>query len=62
MIKLFTQSHCRESIDSDDNLSPLFKDVFRFFRMEESQHAILDELEWERGNAKLTTTERGAAD
>jgi|TARA_B110000263_G_C15053905_1_gene394279 hypothetical protein len=29
--------------------------------MAESQYAILDELEWERGNAKLTTTERDAA-
>ena len=31
--------------------------------MAESQCAILDELEleWERGNAKLTTTERDAA-
>jgi hypothetical protein len=29
--------------------------------MAESQYAILDELERERGNAKLTTTERDAA-
>jgi hypothetical protein len=61
MIELFTQSHYRESIDRDDNLSPLFKDVFRFHWMEESQHAILDELEWERENDKLSVAGRDMA-
>jgi hypothetical protein len=28
--------------------------VFLFHWKEESQHAILDELEWQRENAKLT--------
>ena len=58
LIELFTQSHYRESIDRDDNLSPLFKDVFRFHWMEESQHAILDELEWKREDANITVEER----
>jgi len=61
MIELFTQSHYRVSIAEDDNLSALFKDVFRFHWMEESQHAILDEIEWQREDAKLTAEERDAA-
>ena len=61
MIELFTQVHFRESMQYDSSLSPLFKDVFRFRWMEESQHAIIDELEWKRENAKLTDEERDAA-
>jgi len=61
MIELFTQAHYRESIADDQNLSPLYKDVFRFHWLEESQHAILDELEWQREDAKLTDAERDAA-
>ncbi len=44
-IELFTQAHYRASIEPDANLSPLWKDVFLFHWREESQHAILDELE-----------------
>src|SRR5262249_29944602 len=44
-IELFTQMHYRQSIEPDENLSPLFKDVFLYHWKEESQHAILDELE-----------------
>ena len=47
-IELFTQMHYRQSIEPDENLSPLFKDVFLYHWKEESQHAILDELEWVR--------------
>ena len=61
MIELFTQAHYRESIAWDVNLSALYKDVFLFHWKEESQHAILDELEWRRENAKLTRDERDAA-
>jgi hypothetical protein len=57
-IELFTQQHYRESIHPDSSLSPLFKDVFLFHWKEESQHAILDELEWRRLDAALTTAER----
>src|SRR5512147_3227507 len=60
-IELFTQAHYRASIDPDPDLSPLWKDVFLFHWKEESQHAILDELEWRREDAKLTPTERDAA-
>ena len=60
-IELFTQAHYRSSIESDDNLSELWKDVFLFHWREESQHAILDELEWVRENAKLTSKQRDQA-
>lgn len=54
-IELFVLSHYRASIDHDESLSELFKDVFKFHWKEESQHAILDELEWMREDAKLAT-------
>jgi len=60
-IELFTQAHYRASIDRDESISPLWKDVFLFHWREESQHAILDELEWQREDAKLTTAERDDA-
>ncbi|PWE18620.1 hypothetical protein DDZ18_03180 [Marinicauda salina] len=60
-IELFTQLHYRESIDPDDNLSPLFKDVFRYHWKEECQHAIMDELEWMRCDEQLSDEERDTA-
>jgi hypothetical protein len=60
-IELFTQLHYRESIDPDAELSDLFKDVFLYHWKEESQHAILDELEWVRHDAGLTAEERDRA-
>ena len=57
-IELFTQAHYRESIEPDNALSPLFKDVFLFHWKEESQHAIMDELEWCRFDATMTAEER----
>jgi hypothetical protein len=60
-IELFTQLHYRESIEPQTDLSPLFKDVFLFHWKEESQHAILDELEWVREDAKLTAEARDRA-
>jgi hypothetical protein len=60
-IELFTQLHYRRSIDPDGELSELFKDVFLYHWKEESQHAILDELEWARCDAKLTSKERDRA-
>jgi hypothetical protein len=61
MIELFTQEHYRESIDPGAELCGLWKDVFLFHWKEESQHAILDELEWMRENGKLTAAQRDAA-
>jgi hypothetical protein len=60
-IELFTLVHYRESIEPEDNVSPLFKDVFLYHWKEESQHAILDELEWRREHAKLTPAQIDAA-
>ena len=57
-IELFTQQHYRESIEPDADLSELYKDVFFYHWREESQHAILDELEWVREDASLTAKER----
>ena len=60
-IELFTQSHYQQSIEPEENLSPLFKDVFMYHWREECQHAILDELEWKREDAKLTPEQRERA-
>jgi hypothetical protein len=61
LIELFTQTHYVESIAPDEQLSPLFKDVFRFHWMEESQHAILDEIEWRAEDAALSPEQRTKA-
>jgi hypothetical protein len=61
MIELFTQAHYRSSIEPDAELSALWKDVFLYHWREESQHAILDELEWKREDAKLSPEARDAA-
>jgi hypothetical protein len=61
LIELFTQAHYVESIAPDPQLSPLFKDVFRHHWMEESQHAILDELEWREEDARLDEAARSRA-
>jgi len=61
-IELFSQAHYRASIGDAQGLSPLFKDVFLFHWKEESQHAIIDELEWIREDAKLVSAaQRDAA-
>ena len=60
-IEIFTQVHYKKSIEPDTALSPLWKDVFLHHWQEESQHAIIDELEWRREDAKLTAAERDAA-
>jgi hypothetical protein len=60
-IELFTQMHYRQSIEPDENLSPLFKDVFLFHWKEESQHAILDELELIRSDQSISAEARDKA-
>ena len=57
-IELFSQAHYRSSIEPDANLSELWKDVFLFHWKEESQHAIMDELEWRREHERLTSAQR----
>lgn len=60
-IELVTQVHYRQSIDLDPHVSPLFKDTFRYHWLEESQHAILDELEWKRADKNLSVEARDRA-
>jgi hypothetical protein len=60
-IELFTQEHYKQSIEPDENLDQLFKDVFLFHWKEEAHHAVMDALEWPREDAKLTQSERDAA-
>jgi hypothetical protein len=60
-IELFTQSHFQQSVEPDRELSPLFKDVLLYHWREESQHAILDELEWRRIDAATTAPARDKA-
>jgi len=60
-IELFTLAHYKRSIEPDASLSPLFKDVLMFHWKEESQHAVLDELEWRRADEMLSSSERSKA-
>jgi hypothetical protein len=60
-IELFSQAHYRSSIDPDAGLDPLWKDVFLFHWREESQHAILDEIEWQRENRCIDAAQRDQA-
>ena len=60
-IELFTQAHYKQSIEPNDHASALYKDIFLYHWKEESQHAILDELEWRREDEKLTTEQRDHA-
>lgn len=60
-IELFSQAHYRESIAPAEDLSELFKDILLFHWKEESQHAVIDELEWRREDKHLSATERDSA-
>jgi hypothetical protein len=60
-IELFTQVHYRESIERDEELSDLYRDIFRFHWLEECQHAVIDEIEWSREDRNLTSAQRDAA-
>lgn len=60
-VELFTQSHYHESIASDGGLCPVFRDVFRYHWLEECQHAMIDEIEWQCEDRKLLDVERDSA-
>ncbi len=60
-IELFVQSHYVESIVTTADLCPLFKDVFGYHWKDESQHVILDELEWKDEHARLSPAQRDQA-
>jgi hypothetical protein len=57
-IELFTQQHYRQSVEPEGDMSPLFRDVLMYHWKEESQHAILDELEWMRHDATTSPEAR----
>jgi hypothetical protein len=57
-IELVTLAHYRSSIDPDPDLCELWKDVFLFHWKEESQHAIVDELEWRREDSRVSDNQR----
>lgn len=59
-IELFTLAHYRASIAPGQDLCPLWQDVFRFHWMEESQHAVLDEAEFLREDARTDARGREA--
>jgi len=60
-IEIFTQIHYKKSIENAEDISELWKDVFLYHWKEECQHAIIDELEWAREDAKLNEEERDQA-
>jgi hypothetical protein len=60
-IELFVQAHYAESIAPREELCSLFRDVFKFHWRDESQHVVLDELEWKDEHAKLSPAEREQA-
>ena len=60
-IELLTQAHYMQCIEPNGHACALYKDVFLYHWKEESQHAILDELEWSREDGKLTAEQRDRA-
>ena len=60
-IELFVQSHYVESIVTTADLCPLFKDVFMYHWKDESQHVVLDELEWKDEHARRSPAQRDKA-
>jgi hypothetical protein len=60
-IELFTQAHYRASIAAEADICELWRDVFLFHWKEESQHAVLDELEFLNADARLTPAQRDIA-
>ncbi|WP_338846483.1 hypothetical protein V8J88_22400 [Massilia sp. W12] len=60
-LELFTQAHYRESVESGQQICPLYKDVFLYHWRDEMQHALIDELEWQRENSRLSAAQREQA-
>jgi hypothetical protein len=60
-IELFTLAHYRASIAAEADICELWRDVFLFHWKEESQHAVLDELEFLNADARLTPAQRDLA-
>jgi hypothetical protein len=60
-IELFVQAHYAESIAEPADLCPLFKNVFMYHWKDESQHVVLDELEWKDEHERLSVAQRDQA-
>lgn len=60
-IELFTREHYKKSIEPDENVSDLYKDIFLFHWKEETTHAMIDELEWPLVDAQMSVEERDRA-
>jgi hypothetical protein len=60
-IELFTQEHYKQTIEPDEELSELYKDIFLFHWKEETTHAIMDELEWPKEDLRLTPSDKDLA-
>jgi hypothetical protein len=60
-IELFTQAHYRASIAAEASICELWRDVFLFHWKEESQHAVIDEIEFRREDARLSPAQRDTA-
>ena len=60
-IELFVQSHYDKSIGPQEELCPVFKDVFMYHWKDECQHVMLDELEWTDEHARLSLAGRDQA-
>jgi hypothetical protein len=60
-IEIFVLGHYYSSIEPEQTICPLWRDVFLHHAREESQHAIMDEMEWLREDAKLTPEARDKA-
>ncbi len=61
MIELFVQAHYEQSIGPQADISPLWKDVFKYHWMDEAQHAVVDELEWVSEDRRITLRQREQA-
>lgn len=57
-IEMFTLAHYKHSIEHGPALAPLWRDVFLHHWKEESQHAVLDELEWRLEDSRVSVEER----
>lgn len=60
-IEVSVLAHYRASIDGDPDVAGVYRDVFLHHAREESQHAMLDTLQWAREHAKLSDVERDRA-
>lgn len=60
-LELFTQSHYRESVEAGEQICALYRDVFLHHWRDESQHALIDEIEWRRENNMLDAAQRDMA-